>query len=118
MKRAEVEQLIADALEYDPSYSVEDVLTEVREMRAELAVGLKSLTVSNVIDRPNGRHFHIWIAAGDLTELMDEIYPALEQRAHEFGCNAMTISGRRGWIRKLKPHGFEEAATVGVKRLT
>jgi len=111
-------ELIGKALEYDPSYSVDDVLGEVGEHHAELGYSENSLVVTNIIDRPQARVFHIWIAAGDLDELMDEIYPNLEARAREFGCTAISISGRRGWIRKLKPHGFDEVATVGVKELT
>lgn len=118
MNRAEVERLIADALEYDPAYDVSDVLSEVEEYRAELITAEKSLVVWNILDKPNVRQFHIWIAAGDLEELMSIVYPVLEVRAMELRCDVMTISGRRGWIRKLKPHGFEEAATVGVKKLT
>lgn len=112
-----VRELIGDALEYDPSYSVDDILQEVEQHRAEMVVLDNSLTVSNVIDKPQARQFHIWIAAGDLDELEGEIYPFLEQRAKELGCSVMTISGRRGWVRVLRKHGFEEAATVGVKRL-
>jgi len=117
MNREKIEALIGDALEYDPSYSVPDVLKEVSDMRAELWLGEGSLVVTNVIDKPQVRQFHIWIAAGDLSELMDDIYPIIEARAREYGCTVMTISGRRGWIRKLKDNGFEEAATVGVKHL-
>lgn len=117
MNRDKVEELIGSALEYDPAYSVGDILNEVTECRAELWLGDRSIVVSNVVDKPNVRQFHIWIAAGDLTELMDLIYPRLEERARELGCGIMTISGRRGWIRKLKPHGFDEVATVGTKIL-
>ena len=118
MNREKVEELIGSALEYDPSYGVEDVLKEVSDYRAELWLGTDSLVISNVIDKPKVRQFHIWIAAGDLGELMDELYPAIEIRARELGCSVMTISGRRGWIRKLAAHGFGEVATVGIKELT
>lgn len=117
MTSEKIRELIGDALEYDPSYSVQDIIDQVGEQRAELWATDNSIAVTNVMDKPNARQFHIWIAAGDLIELMNEIYPHLEQRARELGCGIMTISGRRGWIRKLKPNGFEEAATVGVKRL-
>ena len=117
MNRETVEKLIDDALKHDPAYNVEDVLSEVEEYRAELIAAERSLVVWNILEKPNARQFHIWIAAGDLEELMSLVYPVLEVRAMELGCDVMTISGRRGWIRKLKPHGFKEAATVGVKTL-
>jgi hypothetical protein len=118
MNRAEIERMIGEALEYDPSYGVEDVLAEVTERRAELWLGEESIAVTNIIDKPKVRQFHIWIAAGNLVELMDEVYPQIEARAREFGCTVITISGRRGWIRALKKEGFGEVATVGVKELT
>ncbi len=110
-------ELIASALEYDPSYSVDDVLSEVDSGHAQLCYAGESLVVTNIVERPQARVFHIWIAAGDLDELMEQLYPKLEQFAREQGCTAMSVSGRRGWIRKLKSHEFEETATVGVKKL-
>ena len=118
MNRETVEKLIADALEYDKTYSVQSVIDEVNAGRAEIWLTDNSIALTNVMDKPNARICHIWIAAGDLDELMPEIYPALEDRARQVGCALLTISGRRGWIRALKPNGFNEVATVGVKELT
>lgn len=117
MTLEDVRRLIASGLEYDPSYSVDDVLKEVREHTAELMYRDRSLVVWNLIERPRSKCFHIWIAAGDLEEIINEIYPALVERARELGCDQMSYVGRRGWIRVLKDKGFKEVATVAVKEL-
>ena len=117
MTEDKIRALIASALEYDKAYDVQDIIDEVNEGRAEIWTTEKSLAVTNVVQKPKVLQFHIWIAAGDLTELMEQIYPHLETRARQLGCGIMSISGRRGWIRKLKPHGFDEVATVGTRIL-
>lgn len=117
MNRERVEELIAQGLSFDPHYSVTDVLLEVAEMRAVLWVGEESVAVTNVIPCPQGRRFNIWVAAGDMDELITEMYPSFEAKARELGCKSMTITGRRGWVRAMKDVGFKEVATVVAKEL-
>lgn len=117
MNRSKIEELIASALSHDPtnSYTVGDVLKEVQEHRAVMWLRDDSLCIANVLDKPNARIFNNWIAAGDLDELVQEILPHTEAKARELGCRAHTTNGRRGWVRVLKPFGFEEAVTTAVK---
>ena len=114
---ARIRDLLAQGLEYDTHYSVEDVLSEVAAMRATLWVRDNSVAVTNIIDCPQGRRFNIWVAAGDMQELIAEMYPEFEKQAREFGCKTVTITGRRGWVRAMKDVGFKEVATVVAKEL-
>ena len=86
-------------------------------MRATLWVRDNSVAVTNIIDCPQGRRFNIWVAAGDMQELIAEMYPEFEKQAREFGCKTVTITGRRGWVRAMKDVGFKEVATVVAKEL-
>lgn len=113
----EVDALITRGLRGDPHYTSADVWNEIREGRATLWPGNQSTAVTTVIECPQGRRFNIWVAAGDMTELIEEIYPAMEQAARELGCRSVTITGRRGWVRALRDIGFKEAATVVAKEL-
>lgn len=117
MKPEKIRELIQSALDYDPSYSVDDVLRDVIAGNAKIWMTEESLAIATFSETPQVKRCHIWIAAGNLDELMGEIYPQIEEAATELGVSVMTISGRRGWIRTLKPQGFNETAAVAVKRL-
>ena len=117
LTQEDVRRLIGDALEYDPHYNVDDVLKEVREGRAYLWLGNSSIAVTTVIETPNGRRCNIWVAAGDMKELFENIWPSVEGSARELGCKSISLTGRRGWVRAMKGFGFKEVATVVAKEL-
>ena len=51
---------------------------------------------------------------------MDEIKqmePSLRTFANGVKCDAISLTGRRGWVRALKDLGFEEGHTIVVKKL-
>lgn len=52
-----------------------------------------------------GDAIHVWLGSGDLNELL-EMRPLVERAGREWGCTRATISGRLGWDRALKSHGF------------
>jgi hypothetical protein len=41
----------------------------------------------------------------------------LDTFAHASGATVIRVTGRRGWLRKLKPFGFEERAVVLTKQV-
>jgi len=49
---------------------------------------------------------HIFTASGDMSELMDMEAEAT-RRATEGGFDTMTLRGRAGWERALKPRGWK-----------
>lgn len=49
---------------------------------------------------------HIWLAGGDLRSVLAFQTP-LEYWARSLGCTSLTLSGRLGWDRVLKPLGYE-----------
>lgn len=56
----------------------------------------------------------IWVAAGDLNEVLRLVAQA-EDRARREGIPAMVFMGRRGWVRAAP--GYHEQAIVGLKEL-
>lgn len=60
---------------------------------------------------------NIWLAGGDMTELM-EMLRAGEEFAKTLGCVAVRVEGRRGWVRQLREYGYEPIAYTVEKELT
>jgi hypothetical protein len=90
------------------------VLGMILERRAELWPGKASAIVTELVDYPHGRSLHFWLAGGDLEELKT-MEPEILAWGRARGCSHATISGRRGWLRKLD--GYHEAATLMTKRI-
>lgn len=60
--------------------------------------------VTEIIAAP--RVIHIWLAGGDLRELIG-FTPGVAAFGRSMGCVAATLEGRKGWARALQQHGFK-----------
>jgi hypothetical protein len=76
----------------------------------------RSCAITEIIHYPNRKSLHIFLAAGDKDQIVD-MNESAEQFARIMGCSAMSIAGRRGWVRELKGHGYKEFLTTVVKEL-
>jgi len=93
--------LIEAALEYQDTHTITDVERELANDRAQLWCGKKSALITQVEDHPLGKKARVWLAGGDLTELVDMLHD-VEQWAAEQKCLSVVIQGRQGWARVLK----------------
>lgn len=101
---------IEDALEYaGGSHTLQDVMLAVAEGKAQFFPLDKSAIVTEIVDYPQKAMCRIWLAGGDLDELIDAEV-ALGAWAKTQGCDGMEIIGRRGWSRKLE--NYRESAVV------
>lgn len=65
---------------------------------------------------PTGvRAINGWLAGGELSEVLQTV-KAIEAYARERGFHALSVSGRRGWLKVFD--GFQDAGTTLVKELT
>jgi len=104
---------IEDALEYaGGSHTLQDVMLAVNEGKAQFFPLDKSAIVTEIVDYPQKAMCRIWLAGGDLDELM-EAEAAISEWAKTLGCSGMEIIGRRGWSRKLE--SYRESAVVLMK---
>lgn len=72
--------------------------------------------ITEIVTYPNRKVLHIFLAAGDKDQIV-EMNASAEEFAKIMGCNALSIAGRRGWVRELKDHGYKELLTTVVKEL-
>jgi hypothetical protein len=74
----------------------------------------KSAIVVEIVDYPQRISCRIWLAGGDMDELM-EAEKNICVWARELGCSSMEIIGRKGWERQLSD--YTASAVVLVKEL-
>lgn len=59
-------------------------------------------------DYPTGCVLHVYYGTGlDLEQYLERLLETLQVFASQWDCTMVTISGRLGWMRKLKPYGYE-----------
>lgn len=83
---------------------------------AQLWAGTRSAMVTQVVDEAAGRALHVWLAGGDLGEIL-ALKPGVEAWGRATGCGYVTINGRRGWDRILRSDGFVRLGHELCKRL-
>lgn len=105
------------ALEYSGgTHLYEDVEKAILEGRMQIWPGKKSAAVTEIIQYARKKVLHIFLAGGDMEELIDMIASA-EAWGRTQGCTALTMSGRKGWERALAPHGFKPVMIVMERKI-
>lgn len=103
---------IEDALGYSGgTHTFDDVKQAIIEGRMQLWPGAKSAAVTEIIQYARKKVLHIFLAGGDMDELLDMIDSATAW-GRDQGCGGLTMSGRRGWERVLGKHGFRPVMIV------
>jgi hypothetical protein len=83
-----------------------DVERALQEGKAQLWPGKACAMVTEVHSFPTHRAIQVWLAGGDLAELM-AMEAGLQAWARLQGCTEVLIEGRRGFERALKSAGYE-----------
>jgi len=108
-------QYIAPALAYaNDSHTLDDVWQAIQHQKAAFFPLQKSAIVVEIVDYPQRISCRIWLAGGDMDELM-EAEKNICVWARELGCTSMEIIGRKGWERQLSD--YTASAVVLVKDL-
>jgi len=98
------------------SHTFADVVEFVRAGQMFFWPGENSCLVTEFVQYPRQRLLHVFLAAGDMDEIK-QMEPSLRTFANGVKCDAISLTGRRGWVRALKDLGFEEGHTIVVKKL-
>lgn len=109
-KRAEIES----AMEYqEGTHTFDDIVSMVLQGRLRVFEYEQSIALTEILEYPQQKHYHVFIAGGNLKELMSH-HEDLIVAAKEAGCVKLTISGRKGWLRVLEPLGWKEQYTACI----
>lgn len=109
---------IESALVYTPgTHTYDDVVAMVAAGKAQFWPGPASVIITEIVDYPQKRVLNIFLAAGTLSEL-EAMSSALQDWAVTQGCQAVFLTGRRGWERTfLARTGWEPKLVMFVKEL-
>lgn len=115
------------ALKVDPlgRYRVQDILDYALCGRLRLWVSydqdLRSFEMvgaTEIVQFPACRVCHVWFVGGrNMKAWLGEILSMIEDYARAQGCDHMTSSGRRGWIRATRGWWREEPSSNLVRSL-
>jgi hypothetical protein len=100
-----VRPFLEAALEHQSDIHIAGVENDLMFRDAQLWVGQRSAAVTCVEAWPLRRCFHIFLAGGDLQELLGILDGAMPW-ARAMGCTAVTVRGRKGWARALESRGY------------
>ena len=92
---------VARAIEYQDTHSLGDVARAIIDGEAQHWRGERSEIITEIKSFPMMKVCRVWLAGGDMTELVDVMLPDVEAWAKENGCARVEIVGRKGWKRAL-----------------
>lgn len=88
------------------THTFDDVARGIYSGRMQLWSGERGCAVTEIINYPRKRVLHCFLAGGEMDQILDMIDSAIAWGKTQ-GCESLTLSGRLGWERVLKPHGFK-----------
>jgi len=68
--------------------------------------------ITEVLDYPQDRRLHIFIAAGDYERIIERWLPELRAFASEHGCSSIKTTARHGFLKRLPKIGWRPTHTV------
>lgn len=106
------------ALDHAGRLTLDDVAARLEANTAALWPADRSVIVTELDDYgPDLREIHVWLGGGDLGELLNFQRERAEAQARGWGCHRATITGRPGWVRALKRHGYRVQSVTLAKDL-
>jgi len=115
---ARMRGLIRRALAYSGgSHTTEDVLNNLINGQLKLWTNVDSFGITEIEYYPRTKICHIFLAGGNLKSIGD-IESRISHYAELNGCDAVTLTGRKGWARTFLTHrGYKTKWVVLVKDL-
>jgi hypothetical protein len=108
---------IEAALEHSGgTHTFEDVVEGLVSGRMQLWPAERACAVTEIVIYPRKTVLHVFLAGGDMDQLFDMIDSAAEWGRGQ-GCTSMSLSGRLGWQRAMKPLGWKAKMVVMEKEL-
>lgn len=111
--RSHIEAALAHA---GGTHTFDDVCLMVVQGRVRFWPLANGCFLTEVLDYPQQKHYHVWLGGGDLEEIL-AMHPQVEQAAREAKCTHLSVVGRLGWKAALKSYGWEARHVTCIKPL-
>lgn len=76
-----------------------------------------AVIIMELTECPSGRAYHVFLAAGDLDEILEAQNGLLLREASLRGASHLTLFGRRGWVKTLESHGWTSDLVIASKEV-
>ena len=93
------------------THTMEDIVAGIQLGHFHFWPGRQSAAITEVHQFPRARFLNIFLAGGELHELL-EMEPFFASWGAHLGCYRVTLTGRPGWERALKSKGWQRVAVV------
>ena len=93
-----------------------EIVEHLAKGQAQLWAGERCAFVTQVRDGET-RFLHVWLAGGDMDELLIEMRPQIEAFAKVAGCSDIIMAGRKGWVRTMRKYGYADVWVALRKEL-
>lgn len=84
-----------------------DVVSGVHSSRMQLWANERGAAITEILEYPRKRVLNVFLAGGDMDQILEMLESAKAWGAQQ-GCEAICMSGRKGWLRVLNKHGWQE----------
>ena len=98
------------------THNFKDIVDGIISGTMQFWPSANAAAITEIVKYPNKRVLHIFLAGGKMEEKVN-----MNEDAIKFAklnkCDAITIAGRRGWVKVLKEKGYCEMLTTLAKEL-
>ena len=91
-----------------------DIVRGVMSGHMQLWAGEEGCAVTEITVYPKRKILHVFLAGGKMQQILD-FEESAEQFAKLNGCNALSLAGRKGWLKVHKDRGWKEAHVTMIK---
>lgn len=103
---------IENALAYtEGTHTFDDLVVMVLQGRLLWWPLPSSFMLTEIVTYPQTKHLNVFLAGGELNEIR-ATQDQLIMLARMQGCQALSLSGRRGWVKALEKQGWKESHTA------
>jgi len=100
---------LQSALDLIETHTMGDIIAGIERGAFHFWPGQKSAAITEVYQYPRARYLNIFLAGGDLDELLSMV-PLFKSWGEHLGCTELVLAGRPGWEKVLK--GWTRRAVV------
>lgn len=88
------------------THTREDIASGIKDGRYIYLGDDACCIVLEIVQFPQCRKLHVFLAAGDLDRILDAYLPKMVEIARDSGCSSITNISRKGFLRHLPRYGF------------
>jgi hypothetical protein len=108
-----IEQLEKAIAHAKGEYDLEDIINLAENGRMQIwRVPDRGIGVTEFVQYPRKKRLRVVLFVGTFDEKVVQFFERLMDKTK---CDGIEVIGRKGWVKALKPFGYEEASVVVVK---